>query len=76
MRLTRCKSCKAEMLFATSPTGRQIPLVAVEIQHKPLYRVYTDQDGENPRAEKLEGSVWISHFLTCPDASKFSVRPR
>jgi len=64
-----CRACGREILFAKSAaTDRPIPL-------EKLRQVYfVDREGYDPvaRPYDLEGEVFVSHFETCPQASKFT----
>lgn len=57
-----CRSCNAEIIWATTPQGRRIPLDA-----KPL-RVFTINE-QSGITETVEG--YTSHFATCPDAEQW-----
>lgn len=77
----RCKSCAAELAWATSPTGALLPLDAAptgdgnlavhrdargDLQARPL------KAGEEPHAHERRGT---SHFATCPNAAAHRRRP-
>jgi len=67
--MSTCRGCGRAILFARSSTGRAIPLERV----RRVYRL--EQRGEGPaEARALEelGTVYVSHFETCPKAEQFT----
>jgi hypothetical protein len=70
--MPNCKSCGAEIIWATTGKGNAIPLDA-----KPEHRfVIVPLMGhpENLRAEYIK--TYISHFATCPQAEQHRKKPR
>jgi hypothetical protein len=59
-RITRCRSCRARIIFMPTANGKSMPC---------------DADTVEPDDEELDLERHISHFSTCPDAGKFR-RPR
>lgn len=55
-----CKACGFPLVIADGPNGKAIPLDA----RAPTYEV---KDGVATRSTAL-----VSHFSTCPEASRFS----
>lgn len=73
---TVCKSCGAEIVWITDQGGKRIPL------NKRRVRIYS-YDKENKArcgyAIHTDGTpllTYISHFVTCPNASDHSARSR
>jgi hypothetical protein len=66
--LVKCDGCDAKILWAKTAEGKEIPLHP----RPPTYRVRLGALG--PIAEKTteDEPVYVSHFATCPNASKFS----
>ena len=63
-----CRACGREIVFATGPNGKPIPLSRVA-------NVYWI-DGEGSAQALAEGGLYISHFVDCTDAARFSKRQR
>ena len=80
LRVTRCKSCGAEIVFIGTGNGNSIPCNAEVLpywQTKGGKHKIVTPNGEVLSAE-LEGIPgmetglgYITHFATCPDAEKF-----
>jgi hypothetical protein len=64
----KCKSCGAEIVWAKTQEGKTMPLNARRVR---AYRLKELETGE-PVAEPSDEPVYISHFLTCPQASQWS----
>lgn len=79
--MSKCRDCQKDIVWAISPAGKRIPLEKVVVyEPEPA----TD-DVEMldlalslaaPKVRKIDGNTYISHFLTCPGANKFSGRNR
>ena len=75
--LSRCRSCKAEIVWAVTGTGSPMPFDA-EPDPKGEWRLAAAPAGRPPRAvyvpvEKragLERELLRVHFASCPDADK------
>ena len=71
MEVAKCRSCGRNIVWATSPTGAALPIDARAISPYVLR-----QDGDGPvRAVKANvpgESIYVSHFLTCPQADLHS----
>jgi hypothetical protein len=66
-----CRTCGITLFWARNErTGHWLPLELVPT----AYRVGEGAAARTARA--MEGPVFISHFLTCPDREKFSHRGR
>lgn len=63
MNVTRCKSCGRKIVFAITEQGKTIPLDLTA----PVY--YCNWDAKCFRGPAHH---YVSHFATCPDASKHS----
>lgn len=61
---TKCKSCKADIIFGISPNGRRVPLDA---RPTTVYRL----EGED--AVPVQ-HVHINHFVTCPTRNQHRKR--
>lgn len=65
-----CRSCQRKIVWAVTENGKRIPLDDVA----PTYTVRTIQNPETgeyeDRAER--STARVSHFVTCPDANKWS----
>jgi hypothetical protein len=67
--MSRCKSCGAEIIWATTEIGNTIPLDA-EPTERPagLFRLIEDGFGGHRAISAAGGLFHITHFATCPDA--------
>ena len=72
-----CQSCGRAIIWATSPTGARLPLDARPVT---VYGVAPQEGYATPlagKADRLDHSpVYISHFLTCPNAGQHSHQRR
>lgn len=79
--MARCRSCGAEILFIKTGKG-MMPVNAEPVQFNYQLgakdRVVTGNGEVLPADIREDGKErgWISHFATCPDASKFRKRKR
>lgn len=55
-RITRCKACRARIIFLPTAAGKKIPV---------------DADTVDAEDEGYEHGKHVSHFSSCPDADKF-----
>ena len=76
MPIKHCEACGIELhMTANAATGKYLPLQKIK-------SVYIVQDGVAVVVEPPKGPMetqaqrYISHFETCPDATKFSRRRR
>lgn len=67
-----CRACGVDLVFVAGPTGRTIPLQRIR-------NIYVISGAEAAvRVEPMGGAAedagafWVSHFETCPRASRFS----
>lgn len=60
-RITRCRSCRARVIFLETEAGKSMPV---------------DADTVDPGDRLYDSSKHESHFRTCPDANKFSGKGR
>jgi len=60
-----CKACGRELVFATGPGGKAIPLSRVAN----VYVIAADGSAE---AVMVGEEKWISHFVDCSDPARFS----
>lgn len=71
--LSQCRSCRAEIIWAWTVNGKRIPLDA-EPAERPsgIFRLERNDDQPAaPLAVSAAGEpVYISHFVTCPNASQ------
>lgn len=66
--MSRCRSCGAPILWATTLNSRSIPLDVDPVAEIPrgAFRLVGTQ---SPTAEGVDaGPVYVSHFATCPNA--------
>lgn len=72
MKLIKCRACGASIFFARTATGKSVPLDA-EPAANGNYCI--DADGVARVVKKDEApsysSLFLSHFVTCPDAQRF-----
>lgn len=69
----KCKACGAEIIWATSPNDKRIP-----IELNPHVYILQEQNtqgellAKTPEGMGVRALVGISHFLTCPAADSFT----
>lgn len=67
--MNRCRSCNAEIIWATFDSGRRVPLDA-----KPVENGTIALDGERARV-LIRGETaprrYRSHFVSCPHAGQW-----
>ncbi len=61
--MARCKSCGAEIIWATTSNGKKVPL---DVKAEKRYVLY----GRSGETAKLV-NTYVTHFVTCPDAKVF-----
>ncbi|MCB9919688.1 MAG: hypothetical protein H6832_14895 [Planctomycetes bacterium] len=72
MNRSACKSCGKAIYWITTP-GKDGGLVRIPLDAvAPVYAI-TDVDGEPVLGARAE-NAYVSHFSTCPNASKHSKR--
>jgi hypothetical protein len=59
-RITRCKSCRAQIIFLPTASGKQMPV---------------DADTVEPDDQEFDSEKHTSHFSTCKNADQHR-RPR
>lgn len=74
--MPKCRSCGAEIEFIDGPNGRPIPAQKIRTVYRRVTanteaRLLKVEIFDTPTNEPV-GDLWISHFETCPDASRFS----
>lgn len=66
--MSKCRSCGAEIIWATTENGRKIPL-SVESAET---RFVVDSEGGATEADSVRvartRTTYVSHFADCPDA--------
>lgn len=66
--MANCRACNREIVWATNPvTGKKVPLDASPVV---TYQLQDGSDGKEAIMD--EEKSYISHFLTCPSADRFS----
>lgn len=73
-RVQPCSTCARPMFFAQGPNGKPIPLDAKAVVYTADLVQVTGKSGgveTVPACEPVE-DAFVSHFATCPDASKHS----
>ena len=63
--ISHCKSCSAEIVWATTPGGKSMPLDA---KHETLWLIEACAVGAPPTCRPVQ--VRRSHFATCPQADQ------
>lgn len=77
----RCKSCNAEIVWAITLAGKRMPvdLARRSNGNLVLYRETLMEELVGPHRVRiadgfdrqyLKGNLWISHFVTCPNAAQ------
>lgn len=59
-RISRCRSCRAEIIWFKTATGKNMPVDAHTVR---------------PEDDEMDLDRHVSHFSTCPDAGRHR-RPR
>lgn len=54
-RITRCRSCRARIIWLTTEAGKNMPV---------------DADSVEPEDEQFDSDKHVSHFSTCPHANQ------
>lgn len=54
-RITRCRSCRAKIIFLPTAAGKSMPV---------------DADSVKPEDEEFDAKKHISHFSQCPNANQ------
>lgn len=66
--MARCRSCDAEIIWAVTDSGKNMPL-DVGPAERPSGLFTLDTTCEPPHATSAAGQpVYLSHFVTCPNA--------
>jgi len=68
-KVSRCRSCKAEIVWTFTAKGKQMPL-----DHPPTkgFLLSWDIAGDTGRPpDAVVRDVYTSHYATCPDAAKW-----
>lgn len=73
MKMSQCKGCGKEIVWALTEEGKKIPM-----DLKPVIYQMVELDNGEARVKKLPGYPvhCVSHFVTCPKANDFSGRAR
>lgn len=71
-----CRSCKAPIIWATTPKGRAIPITAAPNDNGNIVLLPAPDPRDGQIAvmdvkRRLGGPRYIAHFVDCPDAAKF-----
>lgn len=64
MNVTRCKACRAPIVWAVTPNGARQPL-----DSEPAKRVVLDIGVEPPLARVVD--TYMPHHATCPKVAQF-----
>ena len=84
MKETTCKSCGAKIVWIKTQNGRSMPCNAEQVEYQKNYRgsaLIVTKDGEVVRGNIVkgggsaltpivDGTGYVSHFATCPNADK------
>lgn len=69
----RCRICDRAIIWSTSPNGARLPLDARPVT---AYRILTDTEPPDAVAVQAlaepDAKLYVSHFLTCPQAAQHS----
>lgn len=66
--MSTCKGCGAEIVWATNPaTGKKVPLDAKSTRF--IYRHVSEKE---ECLQEDDDELFVSHFLTCKRADRFS----
>lgn len=75
--ISKCKSCGRDIIWATSPTGANLPLDArpvtpyrLQPSTTPPGKIYAVPSEADIKGADMK--LRISHFLTCPNAAQHS----
>lgn len=73
----KCSTCGRAIIWSHSPSDARLPLDARPVSVYTLGWAAEPLDGDTPRATRLEREpgaepLYISHFLTCPEAAQHS----
>lgn len=80
MNTDRCRSCRAEIIWTETNTGKSMPVdatptkdgnIILGMRHQlvPLAMVQTVQQLERLRAK--DELLYVSHFVTCPQSKRW-----
>lgn len=72
--MASCRSCEAEIIWATSTTGKAIPLDAQPTANGNLSLVAGTAHAYTAEDERLKRERYTSHFATCPEAGQWRKR--
>ena len=64
LNISKCRSCGAKIIWATTERGKRMPLDAVADTRI----VLEHRDGQPPLARVV--ATYVSHFTTCPNAAE------
>lgn len=72
---SKCSSCGASMLWGMSESGKKIPL---DLEPQKRFILKIDEDGKPVMEDGLPvlvlRTVYRSHFISCPNASRHRKR--
>ena len=66
--MSTCKSCGIPIIWAISPNGKKIPLDA----RAPTFILDRNREVTDGLPQARRHRAYVSHFSTCPDATKHS----
>lgn len=70
--MSTCRGCGRPLVWGVDPeSGARIPLDP----RPPVYRVIRE-DASGDRLLKRDREAMVSHFATCPEASRFSKKAK
>lgn len=64
-----CRSCKMPIIWMQVPSGKWIPLNSPKVALDEPGMLYDDFGDLRQHAAGVEG--WLTHFATCPQATKW-----
>lgn len=70
MKTARCKSCRAEIIWAITENGKRIPLDAEPAERPTGVFTVVERGGETYAIPTSRDPVFITHFATCAFADQ------
>lgn len=69
--MARCRSCEAEIIWASTVTGKAMPIDAAPSESGNLVYGNGAVSTASDEDRRLHRPRYTSHFATCPDAPRF-----
>ncbi len=71
MKISKCRSCGEDIIWAMTPNNKQVPLNAKPVTAY-CFVDQPDTGDDNGVPKTMTRQVYLSHFGTCPQAKKWS----